>query len=93
VGVALAWQWVFLIIAKDPERFRPLMPAAVLEKLAFGLAAVVLFAQQRVAGAVLALGCVDLMWAGALCGGLEANTKNRRRAGARDPRRPVKNVP
>jgi hypothetical protein len=63
VGVALAWQWVFLIIAKDPERFRPLMPAAVLEKLAFGLAAVVLFAQQRVAGAVLALGCVDLMWA------------------------------
>ncbi len=35
VGVALAFQLVFLVIAKDPVRFRPIMPAAIVEKIAF----------------------------------------------------------
>lgn len=63
VGVALAWQAAFFVIAREPVRFRPIMPAAVLEKLGFGLAAVALFLQQRAAGPVLAVGCVDLVWA------------------------------
>ena len=38
VGVALAWQFLFLVIANNPVRFRPAMPVAVVEKLAFGVA-------------------------------------------------------
>ncbi len=61
VGVALAWQVAFLVIAQDPARFRPLMIPAVLEKLTFGVAVVVLFLRQRVAGPVLGFGIVDLV--------------------------------
>lgn len=34
-GSALVWQFVFLLIAHDPVRYRPLMALAVLEKAAF----------------------------------------------------------
>jgi hypothetical protein len=63
VGVAAAWQVAFLIIARDPVRFRPMMVPGILEKLAFGVAAVVLFAQGRLARTVLAFGVFDLLWA------------------------------
>jgi hypothetical protein len=63
VGVALAWQFLFLVIARDPVRFRPAMPVAVVEKLAFGIAAVVLFALGRIPAAVLAFGVIDLVLA------------------------------
>jgi hypothetical protein len=43
IGVALAWQFVFLIIAGDVQRYRPLMLPATLEKLSFGVAALVLY--------------------------------------------------
>ena len=63
IGVALAWQVAFLIIASDVSRYRPLMIPAILEKLAFGGAVVVLFALGRVAPAVLAAGGIDLVFA------------------------------
>lgn len=63
VGVALAWQVLFVVIARDPVRFRPAMPVAVLEKLAFGGAAVVLFLQGRLHAAILGAGLVDLVLA------------------------------
>jgi len=43
--VAVSWQVAFLI-AQDPARYRPLMIPAVLEKATFGIAVLVLFAQQ-----------------------------------------------
>lgn len=63
IGVALAWQVAFLIIARDLVRFRPLMVPAILEKLAFGGAALVLFALGRTGGSVLAFGLLDLLLA------------------------------
>jgi hypothetical protein len=63
VGVGLAWQFLFLIIGKDPVRFRPAMIPGALEKIGFGLAAIVLFLNQRVTGFILTLGCVDLVFA------------------------------
>ena len=63
IGVAVAWQLAFLVIARDPSRFRPLMLPAVVEKLTFGIAAIVLFLQARVAAPVLAFACVDLVLA------------------------------
>ncbi|HKR36869.1 MAG TPA: hypothetical protein VJT10_18640 [Steroidobacteraceae bacterium] len=61
VGITLAWQVVFLMIAREPARYRPLMLASVLEKLAWGVAAIVLFQQQRVSGMTLGFGCIDLL--------------------------------
>lgn len=60
VGVALVFQFVFLLIARDPQRYRALMPLTWLEKLAFGLPALVLFQQGRLAPEVLAAGLIDL---------------------------------
>jgi hypothetical protein len=60
IGVALAWQVVFLILSMDPVRYRPMMIPAVLEKLAFAVPAAVLFTQSRLAGVVVAFGMVDL---------------------------------
>jgi hypothetical protein len=47
VGVGLAWQIAFLIIATDPVRFRPMMIPSVVEKFTFGIAIVVLVMQGR----------------------------------------------
>ena len=60
IGVAVAWQFVFLLIGRDPERYRPLMIPAVLEKLAFGVPAIILFAQGQLPGSVLFFGLLDL---------------------------------
>lgn len=60
IGLALVWQFAFLVIARDPVRFRPLMPITVLEKLSFGLPVVILFLLGRVAAPVLTMGIVDL---------------------------------
>jgi hypothetical protein len=64
VGVALAWQLLFIVIAREPVRYRLAMLPAALEKLAFGGAAVVLFAQGRLNPVVLFAGCLDLVLAG-----------------------------
>lgn len=60
VGVALVWQLVFLIIARDVRRYRLLMLPAVLEKLAFGIPVVLLYVKGRVPTAVLTFGLLDL---------------------------------
>lgn len=63
VGVALAWQILFFIIARDPVRYRGAMIPAVLEKVGFGAAAVVLYAQGRAAVPILVGGILDLIFA------------------------------
>jgi len=60
IGVALSWQFVFLLIARDVRRYRPLMLAGVLEKLSFGIAVAILYAADRVSAGVLGAGAVDL---------------------------------
>ena len=64
IGVALAWQLVFLIIARDVERYRPLMLAGVVEKLSFGGAVAILYAVNRVTIGVLMAGAIDLILGG-----------------------------
>ena len=59
VGVAVAWQIAFLIMARDPVRYRPLLLAAVVEKLSFGIATIALFATDRLARSVLVFGLID----------------------------------
>ncbi len=45
VGLALVFQGMFWTIGGDPEKYRALMPYAVLEKLVFGVPTVGLYAQ------------------------------------------------
>ncbi|MBX3173965.1 MAG: hypothetical protein KF709_06100 [Gemmatimonadaceae bacterium] len=61
VGVALAWQLVFLVISRDVQRYRLLMLPAIVEKLVFGVPVLLLFAAGRVGADVLTFGCIDLM--------------------------------
>ena len=48
LGVTLAWQILFLIVSTDPVRYRPIMIAAVLEKVGFVGAVLVLVAMKMV---------------------------------------------
>ena len=61
IGVGVAWQVAFLIIGQDPPRYRLLILPAILEKATFGIAALVLFAQQRLPNAVLGFAMIDLV--------------------------------
>lgn len=61
IGVAVAWQFAFLIIGQDPIRYRLLMLPAVLEKFSFAGAIAVLLLQGRVAGPVIAFAGVDFL--------------------------------
>jgi hypothetical protein len=47
IGVALAWQVAFLLISRDPVRYRLLMIPAILEKASYAIALNVLFASGR----------------------------------------------
>ncbi len=60
VGVALAWQIAFLIIGRDPVRYRPLMLACMVEKFSFAAACTLLYFQRRIATTVLFMSMVDL---------------------------------
>lgn len=60
VGVALAWQVGFLVISRDPARYRLMMLPGILEKISFGFAAIALYAQGRLPKLMLAAGLGDL---------------------------------
>jgi hypothetical protein len=59
LGVALAWQVAFLIIALDPPRYRLLMLPSMIEKFSFAGAVFALLALERVGWPMLAAGIFD----------------------------------
>ncbi len=61
VGVVLAFQVVFLLIATDPVRYRPMMIAAILEKAGFAIAMPILYLQHRIPALVFGFSLVDLL--------------------------------
>jgi hypothetical protein len=61
VGVGIAWQIAFLIIAQDPIRFRPMIIPGVVEKFSFGISAIVLYFQQRLPPMLLGAAAIDLI--------------------------------
>lgn len=50
VGLALAWQLAFIVIATDPLRFRAMMIPAIVEKFGYVIACAVLHLQGRMSG-------------------------------------------
>ncbi len=61
IGIVLAWQLAFLVIGRDPARFRALMPVTVLEKLAFAVPVILLYRDGRVAASLLPFAAIDLV--------------------------------
>ena len=60
VGATLAWQLLLFAIARQPLRLRIVIPFAALEKLSFGVGAMVLYGQGRLDHADLWFGGIDL---------------------------------
>jgi hypothetical protein len=63
VGLALAWQILFLVVASDPQRFRLMMLPSILEKLSYGIAIIALHQQQRIPASSFRIGMVDWIFA------------------------------
>ena len=63
IGVTIAWQVMFLVIARDPVRYRLAMLPSILEKLVFVVPMVVLFARGRVASAPMGFVAIDFLLA------------------------------
>ena len=61
IGVALAFQIVFLIIARNPAKYRAMMIPSVIEKFSFAVAVIFLYLQNRLATMMLAAGLIDLV--------------------------------
>lgn len=61
VGAVVVWHVLFLVISRDPARYRSMMPVAALEKLAFGAPILVLYFQGRTALAIVGAAVIDLI--------------------------------
>ena len=59
IGVAVAWQLVFLVMSRDPVRYRSLMLPAIVEKTSFLIPVIVLYLQQRVSSFMLGVASID----------------------------------
>ena len=64
VCVTFAWQIVYLMMARDPLRLRPMLIPAILGKAGFAVSVFVLFAQGRLAAQNVVLPAIDLVLAG-----------------------------
>jgi len=64
IGVALVMQIIFVMIASDPARFRPLMLASILEKLIFVVPVLMLHSQGAVPVSTFRFSLIDLVWGG-----------------------------
>jgi len=61
VGLALAWQLAFIVIATDPVRFRAMMIPAIVEKFGYVIACAVLHLQGRMSGQQVVTAAPDLV--------------------------------
>ncbi|HYJ90691.1 MAG TPA: hypothetical protein VEV84_05235 [Pyrinomonadaceae bacterium] len=62
VSVAVAFQFVFLVIASDPVKYRALMLVSLFEKFPFFFAVLALYLQSRVGWQMLAAASIDCFW-------------------------------
>jgi hypothetical protein len=57
----VAWQIVFLLISRDPVRYRPVMLVAVIEKASFAVPSIALYLSERLSAQMLVAGMIDLV--------------------------------
>ena len=61
LGVTLAWQVLFLVLSRNPIRYRPMMLVGILEKIGFPIATAILYEQGRVTATMLIPAGIDLL--------------------------------
>jgi len=59
LGVTLLWQLVFVMIAKNPVRYRSLIPITILEKFVYTVPVVLLYFAGRVHANIMQSSLVD----------------------------------
>ncbi len=59
IGVAVAFQLVFLVISRDPKKYRLLILPSIVEKFSFAIPAAILFASGRIDTQMFAAGMLD----------------------------------
>ncbi|MCB2067505.1 MAG: hypothetical protein KDE15_12800 [Erythrobacter sp.] len=60
-GIALVFQGVFLVIARDPLKYAAFVPLTVFEKLSFGVPALAFWSQGQAADSMGLGGAADLV--------------------------------
>src|SRR6202045_3893862 len=63
LGAGLAWQVLFLVLSRDPVRYRAMILPSALEKVSWGIALITLFSQRRLPLSAFAIGSVDWIFA------------------------------
>ncbi len=61
IGAASTFQLVYLMIGRDPVRFRPLMPLTLIAKLSFTVPVVILFLSGRADLVVMIMAAIDAL--------------------------------
>lgn len=61
LGVAIAFQLVFIIISTDPQKYRPLILAALVEKFSFAIAVFALVFAGRTTGPIVVGAAIDML--------------------------------
>jgi hypothetical protein len=59
IGVALLWQLVFILIATDPARYRPIMLISILEKIVYTIPVLILYSSGKASGSTLVPALID----------------------------------
>ena len=59
IGVALLWQLVFILIANDPARYRPIMLITILEKIVYTIPVLILHSSGKAPMSTLVPALID----------------------------------
>jgi hypothetical protein len=59
IGLALLWQVIFVMIAANPARYRPIMLLSILEKFIYTVPVVILYSLGRVSDSIMWSSLVD----------------------------------
>ncbi|MGD9561795.1 MAG: hypothetical protein AB7F88_06205 [Pyrinomonadaceae bacterium] len=61
IGVAVAFQLVFLLIAADPQKYRAMILPSIVEKFSFAIAVAILVYAGRTSGQIVIGAALDLL--------------------------------
>ena len=63
LGVTLLWQCIFVLIARDPSRYKAIIPIAILEKVAYTIPVLILYSIGKVQANILRTALADPIFA------------------------------
>ena len=61
IGIAVAFQLVFIIISTDPQKYRPMILPSIVEKFSFAIAVAILVYAGRTSGQIVIGAALDAL--------------------------------